>query len=237
MKTIFTLFITLSTILIMSAAPLSAQSVGDYLTLQISSPEDDKSVVIYYPEGTTYEVLDTDAKPVGPTRYSTGERTYTGEVQVIVYPYWNPEGERRYIRDGFNIYTTDAAASAAGYGLKWKPGNKLKPRRGAESHPTGKTQPDTEKQSQEFNVYGAYVGGIRAKKSLRPSTQRDNAYNVTLTFDNGLVFTYEDGAVEASMDRKPLEIQGKYIIVTPDGTAKISFDPESGELWYVFDRK
>lgn len=76
---------------------------------------------------------------------------------------------------------------------------------------------------------------ITAAKTLSKSLLNENKYNLTLTFNNGLIFSYVDGQTEAIWEDKPIEIQGRYVIKSELGTYKISFNPANGETWWVFN--
>ncbi|MFK7968879.1 MAG: hypothetical protein AB8F95_00860 [Bacteroidia bacterium] len=79
-------------------------------------------------------------------------------------------------------------------------------------------------------------GPVKAEKELAFSTKKEGHYNVVLTLSNGIIFSYQDGEVKAALDDELLEIEGEYLVYSSLGVARISFDPKSGELWWVFDK-
>lgn len=73
-------------------------------------------------------------------------------------------------------------------------------------------------------------------KELMISDKNPNLYNLLAVFNNGLVFKYEDGNVRAWLDNEEVEVTNHYLVQTPDGLLKASFDPKDGEFWYVFEK-
>ena len=73
------------------------------------------------------------------------------------------------------------------------------------------------------------------RKEILFSKKNPDRYNLLAVFNNGLVFKYEDGAVRAWLDSEEIEVTNHYLVETPEGLLKISFDPKDGEFWYVFE--
>ncbi len=61
--------------------------------------------------------------------------------------------------------------------------------------------------------------------------------NLKFTYETHTVFQYIDGTYEAFYKGQKVEITGKYLIPTPEGTLKISFNDESGKVWWIFEKK
>ena len=72
-------------------------------------------------------------------------------------------------------------------------------------------------------------------KEIMLSDKNPNLYNLLAVFNNGLVFKYEDGNVRAWLDNEEVEVTNEYLVKTPEGLLKASFDPKNGEFWYVFE--
>jgi hypothetical protein len=72
-------------------------------------------------------------------------------------------------------------------------------------------------------------------KEILVSDKNPNHYNLLAVFNNGLVFKYEDGDVRAWLDNEEVEVTNHYLVKTPEGLLKASFDPKEGEFWYVFE--
>ncbi|WP_281542558.1 hypothetical protein [Maribacter aestuarii] len=73
------------------------------------------------------------------------------------------------------------------------------------------------------------------RKEIMYSKKNPERYNVLAVFNNGLVFKYEDGNVRAWLDNEEVHVTNHYLVETPEGLLKVSFDPEDGAFWYVFD--
>ena len=76
---------------------------------------------------------------------------------------------------------------------------------------------------------------LETKKKLSPSQANPGKYNLELRFDNGIIFNYEDGKATATLDNQALEIEHKYLISSKLGMAKLSFNPNTGKVWYIFE--
>ena len=90
--------------------------------------------------------------------------------------------------------------------------------------------------SHEYGKYGAYKGPVTGTKHYYESLIAAEK-NVRIEFSNGLVFSYFNGEATAWYDNEAAKIQGKYIITFPGGTAKISYNPEGGTAWWVFENR
>ena len=73
------------------------------------------------------------------------------------------------------------------------------------------------------------------RKEIMYSKKNPNRSNVLAVFNNGLVFKYEDGNARAWLDNEEVNVTNHYLVETPEGLLKVSFDPEDGAFWYVFD--
>jgi hypothetical protein len=73
------------------------------------------------------------------------------------------------------------------------------------------------------------------RKEIMYSKKNPERYNVLAVFNNGLVFKYEDGNVRAWLDNEEVNVTNHYLVDTPEGLLKVSFDPEDGAFWYVFE--
>ncbi|MDC7999005.1 hypothetical protein [Gilvibacter sediminis] len=89
--------------------------------------------------------------------------------------------------------------------------------------------------TQSDSNWGYTSNGISVTKTLSASKRNYGLQNVTLNFSNGVVFTYMDGDYKATLNGKELEIKGKYLIYSPLGIHKVSFNPQSGKAYWVFE--
>ncbi|MGB5944011.1 MAG: hypothetical protein WBG71_14100 [Leeuwenhoekiella sp.] len=73
------------------------------------------------------------------------------------------------------------------------------------------------------------------QRTITPSESKPGRYNLLVTFTNALTFKYEDGVARAWQNGDELEVKNKYLVQTPEGLLKLSFDPSDGETWWFFD--
>lgn len=77
---------------------------------------------------------------------------------------------------------------------------------------------------------------VIARKTLTDSRKRKAEKNLVFKLSNGWVFNYVDGHYFATFKDKYLVIRGKYIMATQDGVLKLSYDPTSGKVWWVYEK-
>lgn len=73
-------------------------------------------------------------------------------------------------------------------------------------------------------------------RSVENSSTFAGRKNLNIRFSNGLTFSLQEGKVEASERGIVLPVQGNYLVRYSEGLLKISFDQETGETWYVFEK-
>jgi hypothetical protein len=76
---------------------------------------------------------------------------------------------------------------------------------------------------------------IVAHKKLTDSKKFLGKKNLVFTLNNGIKFVYEDGEYYAKLRKKQVDIQGKYVIKTKKGILRLSFNPNNGVVWWVFE--
>lgn len=74
-------------------------------------------------------------------------------------------------------------------------------------------------------------------KKITDSKSLESKKNLYFKLSNGIEFSYVDGKYNATLNNKYLDIKGKYVINSKLGTLKISFNPNNGETWWVFESK
>lgn len=92
-------------------------------------------------------------------------------------------------------------------------------------------------QSKSYKNHRYTSNSVSAQKEVMESNTRKGSYNLTLSFENGLIFNYTDGKTDAFLDDEKLKVVGNYIIDSKLGRFKISFRPNNGETWWVFEQK
>ena len=194
--------------------------IHDALILVMDKPGTDILEVIQYPPGTEYKVLDTEGNQVRLYEKVKHILSYEGDFVLEVRPDYKP-GADRYEKTDLRLRITHSNEGAIAIDLPslykrlWhhKPEHDL---------------------TKKYD-YGQYTGDVTLTKKLIPSNKIPNTFNVEARFSNGIEFSYTDGKAEASLDGKELEIEGKFIIKSELGLAKLSFNPHNGVVWYVFE--
>jgi hypothetical protein len=87
----------------------------------------------------------------------------------------------------------------------------------------------------DYINYESY--GVSLKSKVFESKIRKGKKNARLEFSNGIIFNYDDGKFNATLDGDYLDINGKYLIQSYLGVIKLSYSPKSGEIWWVFEPK
>lgn len=78
---------------------------------------------------------------------------------------------------------------------------------------------------------------IIAEKHLTDSKKFEGKKNLVFELSNGIKFKYQDGEYYAKYRGKKVDILGKYVIPTKKGTLKLSFNPNNGVVWWIFEKK
>ncbi|AGC76069.1 hypothetical protein LX97_00744 [Nonlabens dokdonensis] len=65
--------------------------------------------------------------------------------------------------------------------------------------------------------------------------EKNGVYELLAVFSNGLIFKYSDGIAWAWINGDKVPVTNHYLVESPEGLLKLSFDPKDGEFWYVFD--
>jgi hypothetical protein len=204
---------------------LGSQAYAKNILTFVINPEGDKDKSTFiYPEGTTYEVLNDAQKKQEPAEQSGKAKIFKGKgLILLVYPSYRPDKADRIPVKGDQLYAFEDAKAAQefGYDIGWQEGFIKK-----NSH--------EQLQSRPYGMEKRYRETTLERKVVFQSEQRPGQYNLKMYFRNGLEFHYLDGKATASLDGNPQIVEGKYIVHTDLGTAKISFNPETGKTYWVF---
>lgn len=186
--------------------------------------------VLVYPEGTAYKVMQQSGELLSPTEREGGALTFApGKFKLMVYPSYRPEqaDEFTLVNKQLRVFETPWDAKRMGYAKNWKEGKIIL------NHDDG-----TQYISRPYAVERTYSNNeLLQKKVVAASDERPGRYNLKLYFKNGLQFHYIDGQARAELDGEPQIVEGAYIVHTDLGTAKISFNPENGDTWWVFTKE
>lgn len=79
--------------------------------------------------------------------------------------------------------------------------------------------------------------GATAEYVVRHSNNLEGQKNLEFKLSNGITFEYFDGNYRAYFKEKEnyLHIEGKYLIESDLGTLKLSYNSNSGVVWWVFE--
>ncbi|TBN04814.1 hypothetical protein EYD45_06015 [Hyunsoonleella flava] len=79
--------------------------------------------------------------------------------------------------------------------------------------------------------------GVTAEYTIHKSDKKPNKKNLKFKLSNGITFEYYDDKYYAYLNKKEnyLQIKKQYIIESEIGTLKLSFNPNSGIVWWVFE--
>jgi len=91
----------------------------------------------------------------------------------------------------------------------------------------------------KFNLVTYQSNNETAEFTISDSESIKNSKNLHFKLSNGMTFKYTDGKYNAYLNTEEnyLNIEGKYYIESKLGVLKISFNPNNGEIWWVFEPK
>lgn len=93
----------------------------------------------------------------------------------------------------------------------------------------------SEKDTKDYSIKS---NGVSADYTVSDSKEREGKKNLEFKLSNGITFIYEDDKYRAFLNEEHnyIRIKGKYLIPTELGTLKISFNPNNGVVWWVFEK-
>ena len=90
-----------------------------------------------------------------------------------------------------------------------------------------------------YGYYGydreKFANGLNMARSFEKSVENPKEYNALFKFSNGITAKYTDGKMTATLEDKPLEIEGHYLIYSDLGLIKLSYNAKNKETWWVFE--
>lgn len=188
------------------------QTNHQVLTIVVNKMDGTAEQSIAYPPGTSYKVYRASMELI-PNEVEEGPLVLDGTFELLVYPTYRKDRPDQYnFKDQqVKIYT------------------------GTEEFITPEAKMEMAKQQPSKSVKPKVTPVLTGKKELTRSTLYPERYNLKFELSNGISFFYQDGKYSAHLDGKDLTIAGKYVIETKLGTAKLSFNPRTAELWWVFE--
>lgn len=190
-------------------APLKAEEGN--LMIILDRVSDDR-LVMEYPNGTTYKVLNTKNLIVEGEKEKDITFYRADNYQLIIYPTYKKSP------DIFELENQQIQILKA----------------------VDYSKPTQFHQQMSFamnNDYGQYLGNVKMDKLLVRSKLSPEEYNCVITLSNGIVFSYINGEAAATFYDEMLDIKGKYVFECELGITKLSYNPKNGQVWYVFEPK
>jgi hypothetical protein len=175
---------------------------------------------ISYPPGTPFLVQDKQ----GNTILNLYELKLVGSFEInipitlFVFVSW---------RDSPDVYTLESGTLLLETTKIHKKTQKSPPKDHFSRPSDGDYEREHEKAKNHKNVY--------LIKKQYFSYDEATGHDVSLEFSNGILFLYKDGKANAWKDGKSLQITNKYIIQTSEGALKLSYNPKTKKIWWIFD--
>ncbi|MEN0050109.1 MAG: hypothetical protein AAF806_23800 [Bacteroidota bacterium] len=167
-------------------------------------------LVLEYPTGTTYKVLNTNDIAIEGKEQESVTIYDANDYKLIIYPTYKKSPDIfKFKNQQIKILESVSHVDPIKF------------------HQSISTAKD--------NNYGQYSGDVKIEKLLVKSKQFPEEYNCVLTLSNGIVFSYIDGEAAATFYDEILDIKGKYVFESELGTTKLSYNPKNGEVWYFFE--
>jgi hypothetical protein len=96
----------------------------------------------------------------------------------------------------------------------------------------------SDSKSDHNKAYSMQSNGVAAHFKVTDSKVLDGKKNLEFRLSNGISFQYNDGKYLAYLNKKEnyLNIESKYLITSELGTLKLSFNPNNGVVWWVFEK-
>lgn len=199
-------------------------SVDDYTFLKICMADESE---INYPPGTGFIAQDEDGNTVLSPKELEEQEIYEVKepITLFVFVYWKDEPDVFELTDGKLVL--GRTHKTFSNNEHTKKGNKEKDHY---SRPTDRGN---------VNKYGGWTGnsnGMTLDATRFFDYDEKSGYDASLEFSDGTIFYYRDGKVNAWKDGKDLVIEGNYMIKTNEGIIKLSYDPKTKKIWWVFDK-
>lgn len=204
----------MKTILLITVMMLSQMLLaqGDYLKITL-----DENREINYPGDLKFQILDEQGRELVNQDSIQEEYEATEEVKLKIFTTWNekpdvftlkPENSVQIARYDYKEDRERNKMSYSTYDESWY------------DYQQGDWNNDQEK--------------VRPVQKVFMQTADGKQNNATIKFNNGIVFSYQDGVASFTRNGKELEYTGRYILTTEKGQLKISYNPYNTEFYYVF---
>ena len=179
---------------------------------------------ISYPPGTPFVAKDAKGVVVLSMYDLKIAKKYeiTEPITLVVYVSWS---------DSPDVYTLKNGTLSLEHAKQHRKKEVSKEK----TPPKAYFQQDSERDASTHTSEKTYDNVYLIKKQYF-SYDEDTGYDVSLKFSNGIQFLYKDGKANAWKDGKELNIKHKYIIQTDEGALKLSYNPQTQKIWWIFDK-
>ena len=212
----------ISIILSFSMSTICMATTNDHSYLKIELHQK----TISYPPGTPFLARDAEGNTILSMYDLKQVQVYeiTEPITLIVYVSWS---------DSPDTYTLESGKLSLENSKKH-----LKKVNAKEKTPPTAyfERASKNKSTHEKDAKKAYHTVYLIKKQYF-SYAKETGYDVSLEFSNGILCLYRDGKANAWKNGKSLPIKHKYIIQTDEGALKLSYNPQTQKIWWIFDKE
>lgn len=91
----------------------------------------------------------------------------------------------------------------------------------------------------QLKEYSIKSNGVSAEYTVKDSEALEGKKNLKFKLSNGITFEYNDGKYRAYLNEEEnyINIDGNYLVESDSGILKLSFNPNTGVVWWVFEPK
>ncbi|MEM1328163.1 MAG: hypothetical protein AAGI23_19560 [Bacteroidota bacterium] len=186
---------------------IAAQLFGSDMLSIVLIAENNQATTLQYPADTKYRILNMDGQRIDNQSSNTVNTFPVGDYQLVISPTY------KEATDVFPIRQKSIRIALE-----------------------ENTNPIEDIDLRDFDS-GIYHEKVELKKVIVPSKKHSEEFNCLLMLDNGVEFMYIDGEASATYGEQILTIQGNYIIESPVGTVKLSYNPKNGVVWYIVEQQ
>lgn len=220
-----TIFFTIIGIVCAVSTVVANENEHRYLKIKLADKTE-----ISYPPGIGFIAEDQSGKTILNAKFlnEMDEFIVKTSITLWVFTTWNDEPDTYELTDGKLIMETSNYVYNKDYDF-----GAFKKRK--KNTPHKKEIKDENRPDENYGARRGASKGVYTIKERFFDYDTDKGYDVSLEFNNGVIFYYRDGKAEAWQNGKTLKIENKYLIYTELGILKLSYNPKNKEIWYVFE--
>ena len=208
-------YITILILLIASLNSSHAMTTDHYyLKIQLTESE-----YVSYPPKTKFVVENRNGETILNPAQLKKQRSYVIQNPIVLYVFtsW---------KDTPDVYTLKSGTLS----MEKTTFDYTEPKKVViDDHFSRPSDADQKKRMTSNNVY------LIKKRFFDYDTK--TGYDASFEFSNGVIFYFKDGKASAWKDGEALTVKNTYLIKTNNGTLKISYRPQTKEMWWVFEKE